>query len=168
MKERARIARERFEWENEELIKAAKNIQNQWRILQARRKVHLIKDQQEREKIIQDSMDDFVRSFERDRMVYQRQIEEWYTAKRLDWTANNMTEETTAAEKAKIRAYRRKVAEQERHAEDDKLKEKLASMEEKRIEQWLKTWEAKSAEEAEKYARKRSGGASEAAGLRGE
>ena len=149
--ERIRLKKEKFAWENEELIKAAKSIQNQWRTLQARRRVHLIKDEQERERIIQEAMDDFVSGHKRDRMVYMRQIEEWYTEKRIEHEKNNITAGATKAEMAKIRAYRRKIAADELHGEEDKYKEKLEAMEEKRIEQWLITWGTKSEEESEKY-----------------
>ena len=46
--ERKKLAKEKFDWENEELIKAAKSIQGQWRKTMARRKVHLLKDKKER------------------------------------------------------------------------------------------------------------------------
>jgi len=150
-KQRQQLAKEKFDWENAELIKAARSIQGQWRKLQARRKVHLLKDKKEREKMIAEEMDDIFKGQQRDRKVYQRQIEEWYDRKRVDWFSNNVTEEHTAAEKAKIRAYRRKLKGEDAKEEEVELEKKYEKMEEKRVEQWLKVWAQKAEEECEKY-----------------
>ena len=56
--ERRRLKKERWEWENKEMIDAVKSIQGQYRKLQARRKVHLLKDRQAREDIIEEEMED--------------------------------------------------------------------------------------------------------------
>ncbi|GMH74275.1 hypothetical protein TrLO_g13608 [Triparma laevis f. longispina] len=149
--ERAKLARQKFDWENAELIKAARSIQGQWRKLMARRKVHLLKDKKEREKMIAKEMEDMIKGHNRDRKVYQKQIEEWYEKKRIDWESTNVTENQTAAEKAKIRAYRRKLKAEEGQEEERQEQVKLDQMEEKRVEQWLKVWSKKASEESEKY-----------------
>lgn len=144
--ERAKLARQKFDWENDELIKAARSIQGQWRKLMARRKVHLLKDKKEREKMIAEEMKDMIKGHNRDRKVYQKQIEEWYEKKRIDWESTNVTENQTAAEKAKIRAYRRKLKAEEGQEEERQEQVKLDQMEEKRVEQWLKVWSKKASE----------------------
>jgi hypothetical protein len=100
--------------------------------------------------MIAEEMDDMKKAHDRDRKVYMRQIEEWYEKKKVDWFANNVTEAHTAAEKAKIRAYRRKQGEDERKEEAKEAEIKYENMEEKRVEQWLKVWGKKAEEEAEK------------------
>ena len=149
--ERKKLAKDRFDWENEELIKAARSIQGQWRKTMARRKVHLLKDKKEREAMIQEEMEEMAKAFERDRRVYQRQIEEWYEKKRIDWEQNNVTENQTAAEKAKIRAYRRQLKHEVGVEEEKQEERRLEQLDEQRVDQWLKVWSIKAVEEAEKY-----------------
>ena len=113
--------------------------------------MHLVKDEKEREKIVQESMDAFAKHHNREREVYQRQVEEWYTAKRVEWEQSNVTESATKEQRAKIRARRRLIAHAERDTEDGELKGKLDVIEERRIEAWIETWAKKGMEEAEKY-----------------
>jgi len=139
--ERTRLKKEIWEWENAEMIAAVKSIQGQYRKLQARRKVHLLKDKKAREAIIQEEMEDMVKASKRDRKIYERQVMEWYEKKRIAWEENNVLEAHTAKEKAKIRSYQRNQKEMEKMREADLKTEHEEKLKEQNVEAWLGRWE---------------------------
>ena len=150
-KERKKLAKARYDFENREMVNAVKLIQRQYRKLMKRRKVHLLKESSDREAMIQEMMDEMMKNHERARKVYETQISEWYARKRQEWEENNVIAGQVGGEKAKIRAYRRQQADNERKKRGNVMKEKQEEMEERRIEQWLKVWKVKAEEAAEKY-----------------
>ena len=149
--ERQKLKKERWEWENAEMIAAVKSIQGQYRKLQARRKVHLLKDKKAREAIIEEEMEDMQRASKRDRKIYERQIEEWYERKRIAWAEDNVLESHTANEKAKIRSYQRKQKELEKKEELNLKEEHEEAMKDRNVEAWLKRWEKVAQERSLEY-----------------
>ena len=87
----------------------------------------------------------------RDRKIYQRQIEEWYVAKKVAWGTDNVLESHTADEKAKIRSYQRKQKEIEKGQELNLKEVHNEAMKEKDVEAWLARWENVAQERSVEY-----------------
>ena len=78
--------------------------------------------------------------------MFRATLMKWYEDRKQDYLLSTLNDSHTAADRAKILAYRNRVAEAER-LEKERLKlEKYEKAEEERIEAWLAAWEIKKVE----------------------
>jgi hypothetical protein len=130
-------------WEFSRQVKASMAIQMCLRKFLRRRRMM----EKMRQKQLQRDLEDEIKeAFENARIeeeTYKQELSKWYLARKKEYEEQVMNEKQTAKDKKRILMRRMKQATVERELKQKQKEEKLAKLEEERVEKWIAEWEQK-------------------------
>jgi hypothetical protein len=130
-------------WEFSRQVKASMAIQMCLRKFLRRRRMM----EKMRQKQLQRDLEDEIKeAFENARIeeeTYKQELSKWYLARKKEYEEQVMNEKQTAKDKKRILMRRMKQATVERELKEKQKEEKLAKLEEERVEKWIAEWEQK-------------------------
>ena len=135
------LARQKKEWIQGRLIKAANAIQMCIRRYLKRQKYY--KREEAKQKVIdaEVAMDKAAEEVRAEKGVFKLQLQKWFEDRKQEYDLNRMHESTTKEEKKKIFSYRRRQKDEERKAKEMQKQKLIDKADEEKIEAFIRKWD---------------------------